>query len=136
MDNTIISAAQLAVTYVTEYPAYTREQWREEVVTERTILGYWEWVHSSLQEESGLVDSKPSEDDVFALVVGLLKQTAVSANQITEKMNLSFDLGLDSIDLVSLEFDLEQHLGISFEGSCLEAKTVGDIVQAVHQLRS
>ena len=54
MDNTIISAAQLAATYVTEYPAYTREQWREEVVAERTILGYWEWVHSSLQEESGL----------------------------------------------------------------------------------
>lgn len=35
-----------------EYPAYTRRDWRSAVNQQATILGYWEWVAQTLDEEA------------------------------------------------------------------------------------
>ena len=35
-----------------EYPAYTRWDWRQAVAEQSTILGYWEWVAQTLDEEA------------------------------------------------------------------------------------
>lgn len=35
-----------------EYPAYTRWDWRSVVKQRATILGYWEWVAQTLDEEA------------------------------------------------------------------------------------
>lgn len=35
-----------------EYPAYTRQEWREAVASQTTLLGYWQWVREMLWEEA------------------------------------------------------------------------------------
>ena len=35
-----------------EYPAYTRQEWREAVANQSTLLGYWQWVYEMLWEEA------------------------------------------------------------------------------------
>lgn len=34
-----------------EHPIFTRGEWRDEVFSENTLRGYWEWVESQIEEE-------------------------------------------------------------------------------------
>lgn len=56
MPTTPSSAEELEAMYSPdgggEYPAYTRSDWRHDVNSQSTILGYWDWVAQMLDEEA------------------------------------------------------------------------------------
>lgn len=36
-----------------EHPKFTREDWRDAVANDETILGYWDWLEEQIREEDG-----------------------------------------------------------------------------------
>ena len=73
----IMSPNQLKAAYAGEdgkgeFPAYTREEWREAVMHWSTEEGYWTWVHNCLCDESAEADAEEDMDiPVWAGVVPL-----------------------------------------------------------------
>lgn len=51
----VLSAEQLDYKYNPagggQHPRFTRWDWKQEVASESTLRGYWEWVASKLEEE-------------------------------------------------------------------------------------
>ena len=63
----IMSPNQLKAAYAGEdgkgeFPAYTREEWREAVMHWSTEEGYWTWVHNCLCNESAEADAEEDMD--------------------------------------------------------------------------
>lgn len=52
MDN-LSYAEELRSRYDYEHPQYTRDEWRQEVRDDNTLLGYWEWVAHRIEEDEG-----------------------------------------------------------------------------------
>lgn len=56
-DDAALSAEELADKYAGEdgswgqHPIFRRQEWREEVANDDTLLGYWAWVHHQLNED-------------------------------------------------------------------------------------
>lgn len=44
-----------------EHPAYTRDDWRQEVAEENTLRGYWDWVAAQLESAQDDMDEPESE---------------------------------------------------------------------------
>jgi acyl carrier protein len=71
--------------------------------------------------------------DIVDMITGRISPTN-SALQISEPLD---KLGLDSLKLVELIFDIEEKFDIHIPLNAnmdLESKTVGDLIQAVEQL--
>ena len=70
---------------------------------------------------------------VFDTVKGyILNQLDVSEDRVTERANLTDDLGADSANLMMLIMDLETEFNMTVEDDALGTiKTVGDIVNYI-----
>ena len=59
-------------------------------------------------------------------------ETGIVADQITDATSLRDDLKLDSLEMVTLVFDLQDHLGVIVEDEELGSiNTVGDLLRIV-----
>lgn len=47
-----------------EHPTFPRCDWREDVIRENTVVGYWDWVFNQLRDEQDELD----RDNPFTLV--------------------------------------------------------------------
>ena len=72
-------------------------------------------------------------DDITFIVKDIMMyKLGLSENQISDAANLQDDLGIDSLDIVEFQMELEKRLGITIsdeEGEQL--KTFGQIVQFI-----
>lgn len=60
----------------------------------------------------------------------------IAADTITEKTDLLYELGADSLTLVSLVGDVEDHFDISIEDEELaQLATVGDLAALIERLK-
>ena len=72
-------------------------------------------------------------DDIVAMIAQRAKWTS-GALQLSEPLD---NLGLDSMEVVALIFDIEEKFDINLPVNAnldIESKTVGDLIQAVDQL--
>ena len=72
-------------------------------------------------------------DDIVAMITDRSKHTG-GALQLSESLD---NLGLDSMEVVSLIFDIEEKFDIQIPLNAnmdIESKTVADLIQAVDQL--
>lgn len=46
----LLSPEELREKYVTEHPCYQRWMWREAVVDDLTLRGYWSWTAAQIEE--------------------------------------------------------------------------------------
>ena len=160
----ILSPAELKAGYAGpdgegEYPAYTREEWREAVMHHHTIEGYWEWVHTALCEETAEADAEEDMDvsqvsyankGTCTLIVEAAPAGDIPAelrdrlyNIVAEQLGLregdilggkSFvdDLGADSLDEVELVMAVEEEFEIEISDEEAERiKTVDDALALV-----
>ncbi|NLA66717.1 MAG: hypothetical protein GX856_00440 [Gammaproteobacteria bacterium] len=61
-EDLFLSADQLDVKYNPdgdgEHPWHTRKDWRQEVASESTLLGYWEWVVHKVGQDEDDIDEE------------------------------------------------------------------------------
>ncbi len=78
----------------------------------------------------------PSRAQVLEEVKQLVaEQVALPTGEIREEHDLIADLGYDSLDVVELAMELEEHFNITVPDSMSEqARTVGQITDGVTQL--
>lgn len=72
-------------------------------------------------------------DDIVEMILGRSKYTGGTL-QLSEPLD---NLGLDSMEVVSLIFDIEEKFNIDIPVNAnmdIESKTVGDLIKAVDQL--
>lgn len=73
-------------------------------------------------------------DDIVAMITNRSKHTGGGALQLSESLD---NLGLDSMEVVSLIFDIEEKFNIQIPLNAnmdIEGKTVADLIQAVDRL--
>ena len=145
-----------------EYPAYSREEWREAVMHWATEEGYWTWVHNSLCDEvaeadaeedmdvsqvsyadkgtCSLIDPIPAvkfdhdTDRIFRVVA---EQLGWSEKELTRDKNLVDDLGADSLDQIDLVKAIEEEFELEITDDDAEKiQTVGQIVDYVKLRKS
>ena len=80
----------------------------------------------------------PSRERVLEEVRQLVgEQVALPASKIREEQELIADLGYDSLDIVELAMELEEHFAITVPDTLSEeARTVGQVAHGVLQLMS
>ena len=78
----------------------------------------------------------PSREQVLEEVKQLVaEQVALPVNEVREEHDLIADLGYDSLDVVELAMELEEHFNITVPDTMSEqARTVGQIADGVMQL--
>jgi acyl carrier protein len=65
----------------------------------------------------------------------LMRQLDVTRAQLTEDAHIMDDLGADSLDVVQIGMDLEEHLGITLPDERWDqVRTVGELYAAVSDL--
>ncbi|HEX5516203.1 MAG TPA: phosphopantetheine-binding protein [Pseudolabrys sp.] len=72
-------------------------------------------------------------EDIVEMIAGRIKPTS-GALQLSEPLD---NLGLDSMQVVELIFDIEEKFDINLPVNAnmdIQSKTVGDLIQAVDQL--
>ena len=72
-------------------------------------------------------------EDIVEMITGRISPTS-GALQLSEPLD---NLGLDSLQVVELIFDIEEKFDINLPVNAnldIESKTVGDLIQAVDQL--
>jgi acyl carrier protein len=76
--------------------------------------------------------------EVLAAVKSIVAEHATArAEDIREEHHLENDLGCDSLDIVEISMEIEEHFGISIPDEVSESSpTVGAIVEGVVQLLS
>jgi acyl carrier protein len=61
-----------------------------------------------------------------------LKNGEIDVNKVAESASFAEDLGLDSLDLLEVRFELESGYGVQVsDAEALKLKTVGDVVDLV-----
>jgi acyl carrier protein len=63
------------------------------------------------------MDSRGQVLDAFCAVVNGLKRTGLRPEQLQTELFLGGDLGIDSVEMLEVWYDLEQRLGIRIEDS-------------------
>jgi acyl carrier protein len=63
------------------------------------------------------MDKKSEVMDAFCAVVNGLKRTGLRPEQLKTELFLGGDLGIDSVEMLEVWYDLEQRLGIRIEDS-------------------
>lgn len=78
----------------------------------------------------------PDRDDILKDVIQILAEEAgMSADSIQESDMLIEDLGLDSLGIVEVSMEIEEHFDITIpDGFEERARTVGDVTDGVMQL--
>ena len=90
-----------------------------------------------MQVESNLSSgTRPSRDQVLADVKQIVgEQVAIPPEKIGESHTLVEDLGCDSLDLVEISMETEEHFGIGVPDEFVErVRTVGDVADGVLEL--
>jgi acyl carrier protein len=88
--------------------------------------------HSEMSEGENTVMGSAAED-IVQMITGRISPTS-GALQLSEPLD---KLGLDSMQVVELIFDIEEKFDINLPVNAnmdIESKTVGDLIQAVDQL--
>jgi acyl carrier protein len=88
--------------------------------------------HSEILEGENIVMASAAED-IVEMITGRISPTS-GALQLSEPLD---KLGLDSMQVVELIFDIEEKFDIQIPLNAnmdIESKTVGDLIQAVDQL--
>jgi acyl carrier protein len=90
-------------------------------------------MHTDSQTPSGIV---PDRDDVLQAVTQIVaEQMGMEVDQIKERSGLVDDLGCDSLDIVEISMELEEHFDLSIpDGFDEKARTIGDVTDGVLQL--
>ena len=73
-------------------------------------------------------------DDIIEMITDRTSHTGSSTLQLSEPLD---NLGLDSLQVVELIFDIEEKFNINIPVNAnmdIESKTIGDLIQAVDQL--
>ncbi len=75
-----------------------------------------------------------SQEEIYAEVRStLVEVSGLAAEQISPRVRLVEDLGLDSIDAIDMAVRIEKRLGFAFKGPELRAvRTVQDVVDLIH----
>ena len=69
------------------------------------------------------------------LVDIIVRISICSPSEVVAEADLRNDLGMDSLDYVELDMDIEKEFGITIEDEILEAvRTVKDVFEAVSKL--
>jgi acyl carrier protein len=64
----------------------------------------------------------------------LTKHTAIERSAVTPEKHLKFDLGLDSLDVAEMVFELEEAFGITIaDDSAEKIQKISDTVDFIHQ---
>ena len=73
-------------------------------------------------------------NDIIEMITDRTSDTGSSTLQLSEPLD---NLGLDSLQVVELIFDIEEKFNINIPVNAnmdIESKTIGDLIQAVDQL--
>jgi acyl carrier protein len=75
------------------------------------------------------------EQTVLQQLTTLISEYAdIPENEIKEKSNMAYDLGLDSLDVVAISIDAERHFDILIRDSDLEEiTTVKDFYEVINK---
>lgn len=77
------------------------------------------------------------KDPVFARMSELLAPFNVRGVTLTSQTQITTELEIDSVAVLDLIMEIEDEYGISFPMNLIsEIRTIGDLVNAVHQLNS
>ena len=77
------------------------------------------------------------KDPVFERMSELLTPFNVRGVHLTAQTHITTDLEIDSVAVLDLIMEIEDEYGVSFPMNLIsEIRTVGDLVNAVHQLTS
>lgn len=75
-----------------------------------------------------------SADDTLAQLAGLARQRFEELDELSPEMRLIEDLGLDSLSLLTLAVEAENHFQVCLEEVGSEQiATVGDLVHAIEE---
>ena len=75
------------------------------------------------------------QDPVFQRMDELLSPFNVRGVEITYQTHITTDLEIDSVAVLDLIMEIEDEYGVSFPMNLIsEIRTVGDLVNAIHQL--
>jgi acyl carrier protein len=90
-------------------------------------------MHTDSQTPSRII---PERDDVLRDVTQIVaEQMGMEVDQIEERNALVDDLGCDSLDIVEISMELEDHFDLSIpDGFDEKARTIGDVTDGVLQL--
>lgn len=81
-------------------------------------------------KKDGIIGTRGENMDYLAKIKEVLGPK-LKGQELTETSNFK-ELGIDSLDLVDLVFQMEEALGVEFEDEeLLKIETVGDLIQLV-----
>ena len=88
---------------------------------------------SKIERQTPAVSAE--HDLVFHKIAGLLRELAGAKIDITRETNFLSDIDIDSVAVLDLIMEIEDEYAISFPmNKTAEIKTVGELVDAVHEL--
>lgn len=79
--------------------------------------------------------SEAQDDPIFARICALLAPFNARGITIARQTHITTDLEIDSVAVLDLIMEIEDEYGISFPMNLIsEIRTVGNLVDAIHQL--
>ncbi len=77
--------------------------------------------------------SEPHDDDITFIVKDIIKyKLGLDESQLIESANFQDDLGIDSLDMIELQMELEKKFGITIKDEEAERlRKVGDVIQFI-----
>ena len=90
--------------------------------------------------ESNRVSTELADSERHQILIGVIaivaEQMGMDPQKISERDALQDDLGCDSLDMVEIAMELEDHFDISIpEDFTDEVRTIGDVTDGVMRLR-